>query len=61
MKQNADKKRRDLYFSVGELVCVKIRPYRQHSLAKRRNEKLALRYFGPYLVLQKIGEVVYKL
>ncbi|XP_022877286.1 uncharacterized protein LOC111395500 [Olea europaea var. sylvestris] len=61
MKQEADKHRRDVQFEVWELVYLKLRPYRQKSLAKRLNEKLSPRYYGPFKIESKVGRVTYKL
>ena len=61
MKERADTKRREVEFEVGDMVLVKIRPYRQRSLAKRINEKLSARFYGPFEVLAKVGRVAYKL
>ncbi|KAL0560863.1 hypothetical protein IC582_001277 [Cucumis melo] len=41
MKKFVDSKRRELKFKVGDEVYLKLRPYRQRSLAKKRAEKLA--------------------
>lgn len=61
MKRNADLKRRDEIFEVGEGVYRKLQPYKQQSLAKRPFEKLAARFYGPFEVIQKVEKVAYKL
>jgi hypothetical protein len=53
MKQQADKRRSDKSFDIGEWVFVKLRPHRQQSIVSRINAKLAARYFGPYPVVGK--------
>ncbi|XP_044476613.1 uncharacterized protein LOC123204119 [Mangifera indica] len=61
MKRQADLKRRELHFEVGEQVFLKIQPYRFRTLAKKLNEKLSPRFYGPYVILEKIGAVAYRL
>ncbi|GAU44890.1 hypothetical protein TSUD_400530 [Trifolium subterraneum] len=43
MKHQADKKRKDVEFKVGDKVLVRLQPYRQHSAALRKNQKLSMR------------------
>ncbi|GJW08422.1 retrovirus-related pol polyprotein from transposon 297 family protein [Tanacetum coccineum] len=57
MKINADKHRRDVQFEIGEKVYLKLRPYRQRSVANRNNVKLAPRYFGPFDIVEKVGKL----
>jgi hypothetical protein len=61
MKQQADKSRSERSFSVGDEVFLKLQPYVQSSLAPRSNQKLSFKFFGPYKILAKVGEVAYKL
>lgn len=61
MKAQADKGRQEREFSVGDWVYLKLQPHIQHSIHRRSNHKLSFRFFGPSLVLQRIGKVTYKL
>jgi hypothetical protein len=61
MKHKADKGRSDRSFTVGDYVYLKLQPYVQISVATRANHKLSFKFFGPYKVLQKIGNAAYKL
>jgi len=45
----------------GEFVLVKLQPYKQHSVALRKNQKLGLRYFGPFKTIKKLSAMAYKL
>lgn len=61
MKTQADKHHSVREFKPDDMVYLKAQPYVQTSLANRSSNKLAFRFFGPYKILDKIGESAYKL
>ncbi|KAF7147605.1 hypothetical protein RHSIM_Rhsim03G0132800 [Rhododendron simsii] len=61
MKQLADKHQTERVFQVGDWVYLRLQPYKQATMQVRANQKLAPRFYGPYQIIQKVGQVAYKL
>ena len=61
MKTQADRHRTPRTFQSGDYVYLKAQPYVQTSLAPRSSNKLAFRFFGPFLITEKIGPSSYRL
>jgi hypothetical protein len=61
MKKYADNKCIAHPFGEGDWVLVKLRPYRQTSIAGHRLQKLSKRFFGPFRIKKQIGEVAFEL
>ncbi|XP_076917864.1 uncharacterized protein LOC143578083 [Bidens hawaiensis] len=61
MVKQANKKRLEKEFNVGDMVYLKLQQYRQKSVHDRKSNKLSKQFFGPYKVLERIGQVAYKL
>ncbi|KAL0409810.1 UNVERIFIED_CONTAM: Transposon Ty3-I Gag-Pol polyprotein [Sesamum radiatum] len=59
-KSYADNRRRDLEFSVGDKVFLKISPRKGITQFGKRN-KLKPRYIGPFEIIKRVGKVAYKL
>jgi hypothetical protein len=59
-KSYADHRRRELRFEVGDFVYLKVSPMRGLRRFKVRG-KHALRFIGPFKILEKRGEVAYQL
>lgn len=61
MKAQADKGRTERKFNVDDFVDLRLQPYVQSSLAPHAHQKLCFKFFGPFKIIDKIGEVAYKL
>ena len=61
MRWFSNQKRVERFFTVGDWVYLRLQPCKQTSVHNKKLGKLAPRYYGPFKVLQKIGEVSYKL
>jgi hypothetical protein len=61
MKKYEDKKRSERIFMVGDMVYLKLQPFRHTSFDLYQNLKLTSKYYGPFKVLEKIGQATYKL
>ena len=59
-KSYADVRRRPLEFEIGDLVFIKIAPMKGVMRFGKKG-KLSPRYVGPYMVIERIGNVAYKL
>ena len=55
-KRNADARRRDVNYNIGDLVLLATK-----NLRLQRPRKLQDRFVGPFRVLQRIGKTAYKL
>lgn len=61
IKYFADRKRTEREYQVGDMVYLKIQPYRQNAFGLRGSLKLRSKFYGPYKILERVGEVSYKL
>lgn len=61
MKQHADKRRSKRALEVGVWVYLKIQSYKHITTIFRTNRKLSSKYFRPYQVIRRVGEVAYRL
>ncbi|KAA8525489.1 hypothetical protein F0562_007344 [Nyssa sinensis] len=61
MKQVVDSKWCDIEFEEGDMVFLKLHPYWQQTVFKRAYQKLASRFYVPYLIEKQVGKVAYRL
>jgi hypothetical protein len=60
-KLYVDKHRVECTIEVGDLVYLRLQPYRQSSIKNNGTEKLKPQFYGPYKVQRKVGAVAYEL
>nr|GEU62711.1 hypothetical protein [Tanacetum cinerariifolium] len=59
-KSYANKRRKPLEFSVGDYVLLKVSPWKGR-VRFRKKGKLAPRFVGPFEIVEKVGDVAYRL
>nr|GFA15275.1 putative reverse transcriptase domain-containing protein [Tanacetum cinerariifolium] len=59
-KSYADKRRKPLEFKVGDRVLLKVYPWKGVVYFGKK-EKLAPRYVGPFEIVERVGQVAYRL
>ncbi|XP_012703602.1 WRKY transcription factor WRKY24-like [Setaria italica] len=61
MRQQHDKKHRDLEFAVGDWVWLRLHHRTAAGITFARLTKLSPKYFGPFQILARVGSVAYRL
>ncbi|XP_076899521.1 uncharacterized protein LOC143553403 [Bidens hawaiensis] len=61
MADQANKHRQDMKFEVGDRVLLRLQNYRQTSMTRMHSPKLSRHYYGLFTVLERIGQVTYRL
>jgi hypothetical protein len=61
MKQQADQGLSECHFAEGDQVFLRLQPYKQTPLKVEHCQKIAPKFYGPYTVLKRVGQVAYQL
>jgi hypothetical protein len=61
MREHHNKKQRIKEFQVGEWVWLRLQQREAAGITPLKQSKLSPRFFGPYQVIERIGEVAYRL
>lgn len=58
IKIQADKQRSEREFSVGDMVYLKLQPYRHTSLSTHHCLKLHSKFYGPFRILSELAKLL---
>nr|GEZ59810.1 retrotransposable element Tf2 [Tanacetum cinerariifolium] len=61
MKSQAKKHKTFREYVVGDWVYLKLKPHKQVTIRKGKQHKLYPKYYGPFQVVARVGQVAYKL
>jgi hypothetical protein len=61
MKQQADQGRSECQFEEGDQVFLRLQPYKHNSLKFEHCHNIAPKFYGPYTILKRVGQVIYQL
>jgi hypothetical protein len=61
MVHYANKNRSERELAIGDMAYLKVQPYMHSSLSIHRCIKLHSKFYGPFRVLQRVGNTAYKL
>nr|ADB85398.1 putative retrotransposon protein [Phyllostachys edulis] len=61
MKKYADLNRSERQLTVGDMVYLKMQPYRTTAFGLKQALKLTSIFYGPFRVMQRVGKVAYRL
>lgn len=61
MKATEDDKRHDVVFQVGDRLWLRLHQHTAAAIKHPASSKLGPRFFGPFKVVERVGEVAYKL
>ncbi|XP_057831009.1 uncharacterized protein LOC131041810 [Cryptomeria japonica] len=59
-KLYVDQQRIERTFEIGDMVYLRLQPFRQSTLKKSGAEKLKPRFYGSFKVIRRVGVVVYE-